>query len=76
VSLLPVRGLLGPVNALDELESLGERREGELNEPFFSCDGSNVEAGGSVVEGSNARSRSSNAGKRCSTERSTLGAFD
>src|SRR6267154_3467655 len=76
VSLLPVRGLRGPVKALDE--GLGERTEGVLSEPFFSCDGSNVEAdrGGPAVEGSNARSRSSNAGKRCSTVRSTLGAFD
>ena len=76
MSLLPVRGLLGPVNAPDE--SLGERTEGLLSEPFFSCDGSSVEAGrgGPAAEGSNARSRSSNAGKRCSTERSTLGGFD
>jgi hypothetical protein len=55
---LPVRGLRGPVNALDE--GLGERTEGVLSGPFFSCDGSNVEAGrgGPAVEGSNARSRS------------------
>ena len=76
MSLLPVRGLLGPVNALGE--GLGESMEEVLNELFFSCDGSKAEAGGGgpAVEGSNARSRSSNAGKRCSAVRSTLGAFD
>jgi hypothetical protein len=75
VSLLPVRGLLGSENALDE--GLGKRTEGVLSESFFLCDGSNVEAGrgGPAVEGSNVRSRSSNAGKRCSTVRSSLGAF-
>ncbi len=75
VTLLLVHGLRGPVNTLDE--GLGESTEGVLSEPFFLRDGSNVEVGrgGPAVEGINARSRSSNAGKCCSTVRSTLGAM-
>jgi len=68
VSLLPICGLLGPVNALDE--GKGEWTEEVLSELFFSRDG-----GGPADERSKARSRSSSAGKHCSTVRSTLGAF-
>jgi hypothetical protein len=68
VSLFPVRGFLGLVNALDE--GKGEWTEEVLSGPFFSCD-----RGGPADERSKARSRSSSAGKHWSTVRSTLGAF-